>query len=43
MAEKKELVDLRKESTKQGPKMDYSEMPFPKPKKKAKKKGWGKK
>lgn len=32
-----DVNELRKESTKQGPKMDYSGMPFPKPKGKKKK------
>lgn len=36
MADKK-LEELRKEATKQGPKMDYSQMPFPKPSGKKKK------
>ena len=44
---KKELEDLRKEVTKQGPSMDYSKesgIAFPKPSgKRRKKKGWGKK
>ena len=39
----KELNDLRKEVTKEGPPMDYSNVAFPKPKGKKKKKGWGKK
>ncbi len=43
---KKELEDLRKEVTKQGPAMDYSKdsgIAFPKPSGKRRKKGWGKK
>ena len=41
---KKELDELRKEVTKQGPKMDYSVVAFPKPtKRKKSKRGFGKK
>ena len=39
---KKELEELRKEVTKQGKKMDYSQVAFPKPISSKKKKGWKK-
>lgn len=38
----KDVSELRQEATKQGKKMDYSEVAFPKPKPKKKKGRWGK-